>query len=135
MYSISFSFISLTDRILREISVVEIVQCTVSMCLLGYNIIMVYKYYTKSLCDVKHIPISEQCLRSCVLYSDMYNISPNIKLIILQEWESQKTTSYITYTVLLLSFTFNIFIFCYIGELIAEKVSSITVEAFLCISA
>ncbi|XP_018046425.1 PREDICTED: odorant receptor 43a-like [Atta colombica] len=74
-------FISLTDRILREISVVEIVQCTVSMCLLGYNIIM--------------------------------------------EWESQKTTSYITYTVLLLSFTFNIFIFCYIGELIAEKYKKI----------
>lgn len=59
-----------------------------------------------------------------MIYSDMYNtrISPNLKIIILQEWESKKTTSYITYTVLLLSFTFNIFIFCYIGELVAEKV-------------
>ncbi|XP_024869585.1 uncharacterized protein LOC112453208 isoform X2 [Temnothorax curvispinosus] len=58
-------FIALTNKILREISVVEVVQCT--------------------------------------------------------EWESKKTTSYITYIVLLLSFTFNIFIFCYIGELVAEK--------------
>ncbi|XP_071641260.1 odorant receptor 43a-like isoform X1 [Temnothorax longispinosus] len=70
-------FIALTNKILREISVVEVVQCTVSMCLLGYYVIM--------------------------------------------EWESKKTTSYITYIVLLLSFTFNIFIFCYIGELVAEK--------------
>ncbi|XP_024869577.1 uncharacterized protein LOC112453202 [Temnothorax curvispinosus] len=70
-------FISLTDKVLREISVVEIVGCTLNMCFLGY--------YT------------------------------------LMEWESKETTSYITYIVLLISLTFNIFIFCYIGELVAEK--------------
>ncbi|KAL0117057.1 hypothetical protein PUN28_010128 [Cardiocondyla obscurior] len=34
-------FVSLTDKILREISVVEIVGCTLSMCFLGYYIVMV----------------------------------------------------------------------------------------------
>lgn len=42
----------------------------------------------------------------------------------LQEWENKETTSYITYVVLLLSITFNIFIYCYIGELVAEKVKT-----------
>ncbi|XP_077269673.1 uncharacterized protein LOC143901335 isoform X4 [Temnothorax americanus] len=36
-------FIALMDKILREISIVEVVQCTVSMCLLGYNVIMCKK--------------------------------------------------------------------------------------------
>ncbi|XP_036147243.1 odorant receptor 63a-like [Monomorium pharaonis] len=74
-------FISLTDKVLREISVVEIVGCTLNMCFLGY--------YT------------------------------------LTEWESKETASYITYIVLLISLTFNIFIFCYIGELVAEKCKKI----------
>ncbi|XP_011058403.1 PREDICTED: uncharacterized protein LOC105148395 [Acromyrmex echinatior] len=74
-------FISLTDKVLREISIVEIVGCTLNMCFLGY-------------------------------YS-------------LTEWETKETTSYITYIVLLISLTFNIFIFCYIGELVAEKCKKI----------
>ena len=32
-------------------------------------------------------------------------------------------TSAVTYMILLVSFTFNIFIFCYIGEIVAEEVS------------
>ncbi|XP_077269671.1 odorant receptor 43a-like isoform X3 [Temnothorax americanus] len=80
-------FIALMDKILREISIVEVVQCTVSMCLLGYNVIM--------------------------------------------EWESKKTTSYITYIVLLLSFTFNIFIYCYLGELVAEKCKKISEVSYM----
>ncbi|XP_011880197.1 PREDICTED: odorant receptor 63a-like isoform X2 [Vollenhovia emeryi] len=74
-------FISLTDKILREISVVEIVGCTLSMCLLGYYLIM--------------------------------------------EWESKEMTSYVTYIVLYISLTFNIFILCYIGELVGEKCKEI----------
>ncbi|XP_070518189.1 odorant receptor 4-like isoform X2 [Cardiocondyla obscurior] len=70
-------FVSLTDKILREISVVEIVGCTLSMCFLGYYIVM--------------------------------------------EWESKELTSYVTYIVLYISLTFNIFILCYIGELVGEK--------------
>jgi len=39
-----------------------------------------------------------------------------------QEWERKDMTSYVTYVVLYTSLTFNIFILCYIGELVAEKV-------------
>nr|XP_012230135.1 PREDICTED: odorant receptor 63a-like [Linepithema humile] len=74
-------FISLTDKVLREISLVEIVGCTLNMCFLGYYTIM--------------------------------------------EWESKEPASYITYIVLLISLTFNIFIFCYIGELVTEQCKKI----------
>ncbi|KAF3054515.1 Odorant receptor 222 [Nylanderia fulva] len=72
------NFISLTDKILREISMVEVLGCTLSMCLLGYSIVT--------------------------------------------EWQSNEPASNIvTYCILLMSLTFNIFIFCYIGELVAEQ--------------
>ncbi|XP_020279256.1 odorant receptor 82a-like [Pseudomyrmex gracilis] len=80
-------FIELTDRVLREISMVEIVGCTLNMCFLGY-----------------------------------YTIT---------EWESKEPASYITYTVLLISLTFNIFIFCYIGELVAEQCRKIGDVSYL----
>ncbi|XP_070158752.1 odorant receptor 10-like [Polyergus mexicanus] len=70
-------FISLTDKVLREISIVEIVGCTLNMCFLGYYIIT--------------------------------------------EWNINEPARYVTYIVLLISLTFNIFIFCYIGELVAEQ--------------
>ncbi|XP_011684706.1 PREDICTED: uncharacterized protein LOC105448042 [Wasmannia auropunctata] len=34
-------FISLTDKVLREISIIEVVQCTGSMCIVGYHAITV----------------------------------------------------------------------------------------------
>ncbi|XP_032669650.1 uncharacterized protein LOC116843377 [Odontomachus brunneus] len=74
-------FVSLTDRVLREISVVEIVGCTLNMCFLGY-----------------------------------YAIT---------EWENKEIAAYVTYVILLISLTFNIFILCYIGELIAEQCKKI----------
>ncbi|XP_011684705.1 PREDICTED: odorant receptor 85c-like [Wasmannia auropunctata] len=70
-------FISLTDKVLREISIVEIVGCTLNMCLLGY--------------------------------------------FSMTEWETREPARYITFMVLLVSLTFNIFILCYIGELLLEK--------------
>ncbi|XP_036147239.1 odorant receptor 4 [Monomorium pharaonis] len=75
------NFISLMDKILREISILEVVGCTISMCLLGYYFVM--------------------------------------------EWKLKNATSYVTYIVLYTSLTFNIFIYCYIGELVAEKCKEI----------
>lgn len=43
-------------------------------------------------------------------------------ILILQEWNSKDLTAAITYIIILISLTFNIFIFCYIGELVAEQV-------------
>ncbi|KAL6259107.1 hypothetical protein P5V15_009029 [Pogonomyrmex californicus] len=80
-------FISLTEKILHEIFLVEIVGCTMNMCFLGYYIIM--------------------------------------------EWEIGELASYITYSVLLISFTFNIFIFCYIGELVAMQSRRISEIAYM----
>ncbi|CAL7936663.1 unnamed protein product [Xylocopa violacea] len=37
------------------------------------------------------------------------------------EWSSNHLTNAVTYFILLVSLTFNIFIFCYIGELVAEQ--------------
>jgi len=49
-------------------------------------------------------------------------ICSRIEIFTFQEWENKEMTSYITYFVLYISLTFNIFILCYIGELVAEKV-------------
>ncbi|KAL6259106.1 hypothetical protein P5V15_009028 [Pogonomyrmex californicus] len=70
-------FISLMQKVLHEISLVEIIGCTLNICFLGYYIIM--------------------------------------------EWEIAEFASHVTYIILLTSFTFNIFIFCYIGELVAQQ--------------
>ncbi|XP_018310067.1 uncharacterized protein [Mycetomoellerius zeteki] len=80
-------FITLTDKMLREISMVEILGCTLSMCFLGYFVIT--------------------------------------------EWERKDMTSYVTYIVLYMSLTFNIFILCYIGELVAEKCKKIGEKSYM----
>ncbi|KAG6804457.1 odorant receptor 19 [Apis mellifera caucasica] len=71
------NFITLTEDLLREISLVEVVGCTINICFLGY-------------------------------YSMM-------------EWDTEHLIRGMTYIILLTSVTFNIFIFCYIGELLAEQ--------------
>lgn len=40
-----------------------------------------------------------------------------------QEWENSDAAAILTYFILLISFTFNILIFCYIGELLVEQVN------------
>ncbi|CAK9805265.1 Odorant receptor 4 [Anthophora quadrimaculata] len=44
---------------------------------------------------------------------------------IIMEWSSSHMTNAVTYFILLMSLTFNIFIFCYIGELVAEQCEKI----------
>lgn len=47
-----------------------------------------------------------------------------------QEWNSNDVTASVTYTVILVSYIFNIFIFCYIGEFVAELVRFCTEEIY-----
>ncbi|XP_026669566.1 odorant receptor 13a-like isoform X2 [Ceratina calcarata] len=47
------------------------------------------------------------------------------------DWEQSNTISLTTYTVLLVSLTFNIFILCYIGDLLMEKTSSVGQSCFM----
>ncbi|CAD1473675.1 unnamed protein product, partial [Heterotrigona itama] len=81
------NFISLTEDLLHEISLVEIVGCTINMCFLGY-------------------------------YSMM-------------EWDSKHPVRSFTYIILLTSVTFNIFIFCYIGELLAEQTVKVGQKSYM----
>ncbi|CAD1471968.1 unnamed protein product, partial [Heterotrigona itama] len=48
-----------------------------------------------------------------------------------QDWEQSNTISLTTYMMLLVSLTFNIFILCYIGELLMEKSSSVGLFCFM----
>ncbi|XP_076176189.1 odorant receptor 4 [Ptiloglossa arizonensis] len=47
------------------------------------------------------------------------------------DWEQGNMVGLTTYTMLLVSLTFNIFILCYIGELLMEKTSNIGISCFM----
>ncbi|XP_026669568.1 odorant receptor 4-like [Ceratina calcarata] len=47
------------------------------------------------------------------------------------DWEQSNTIGLTTYTMLLISLTFNIFILCYIGDLLMEKTSSVGMSCFM----
>ncbi|XP_076760945.1 odorant receptor 43a-like [Xylocopa sonorina] len=81
------NFIGHTDELLQEISLVEIVGCTLNMCCLGY-------------------------------YA-------------LTEWDPKDPVRGLTYILLLTSVTFNIFIFCYIGELLAEQTVKVGEKSYM----
>ncbi|KAL6426546.1 hypothetical protein ACFW04_009160 [Cataglyphis niger] len=71
------NFISRIESIMHKVSLVELVGCTINMCLLGYYCIMA--------------------------------------------WETVDTAKITSYVIVYLSMGFNIFIFCYIGEIITEQ--------------
>ncbi|XP_076642163.1 uncharacterized protein LOC143352972 isoform X5 [Halictus rubicundus] len=48
-----------------------------------------------------------------------------------KEWETHDIATVVTYVLILVSFGFNIFIFCYIGELIAEQCSRVGEVAYM----
>jgi len=43
-------------------------------------------------------------------------------MIILQEWESNDAVSILIYAMLFLTFVFNIFVLCFVGELLTDQV-------------
>ncbi|XP_011308547.1 odorant receptor 85b-like [Fopius arisanus] len=49
----------------------------------------------------------------------------------LTEWHNSETISIITYFLLLMSLTFNIFIYCYIGQILKDKCESVGLMAYL----
>jgi len=51
-----------------------------------------------------------------------------IEIFKLQEWETGEVTNYVIYLTLFISFIFNIFIYCYMGELVAEQVGFFTAK-------
>ncbi|KAI4479600.1 hypothetical protein M0804_010997 [Polistes exclamans] len=47
----------------------------------------------------------------------------------IMDWENSDTTSLVTYFIFLLSFTFNMFIFCYMGELLSEQGTKVAITS------
>ncbi|XP_029160847.1 uncharacterized protein LOC114932690 [Nylanderia fulva] len=80
------NFLSRFEKIMNQICLVEVVGCTLNLCLLGY-------------CSLK-------------------------------EWNARNTKTIATYGILFVSMTFNIFIFCYIGELITEQCKKVGEMAY-----
>ncbi|KAF3054522.1 Odorant receptor 136 [Nylanderia fulva] len=70
-------YLSKVEETLQYTCLIEVLGCTLILCLLGYYIIM--------------------------------------------EWEDKNTVSMTTYAILLLSFSFNIFILCFIGDLLTDQ--------------
>ncbi|XP_078043441.1 odorant receptor 13a-like [Augochlora pura] len=50
---------------------------------------------------------------------------------VLTEWEQSDTIGAMTYCILLISFTFNIFILCYIGEILSEECLKLGLTAYM----
>ncbi|XP_047365573.1 odorant receptor 4-like [Vespa velutina] len=85
------SFISFIQQFLQNISLVEVLGCTINMCMLEYYLIMGWQNGNHSICSMQNI----------------------------------------TYTTLILSFGYNIFIFCYVGEILAEECKKVAKEAYM----
>ncbi|XP_017885818.2 uncharacterized protein LOC108628421 isoform X2 [Ceratina calcarata] len=81
------NFIARTDNLLREISLIEFVGCTIIMCFVGYYTMM--------------------------------------------EWSFTQPVSGLTWIIVLISITFNIFIFCYIGELLVQETIKISEKSYM----
>ncbi|KAL2731022.1 odorant receptor 22c-like [Vespula squamosa] len=81
------SFVTFTEDLLQEISLVEVLGCTLNICLLGYNLIA--------------------------------------------DWDKGDMVSDMTYIALIISFAFNIFIFCYIGEILSEECRKVAEATYM----
>ncbi|XP_015179392.1 PREDICTED: uncharacterized protein LOC107067955 [Polistes dominula] len=81
------NFITYTEDSMNEISLVEILACTLNICMVGYYMIM--------------------------------------------GWNHVNAINLFAYVTLLTSFMFNIFIICYIGELLAEECKRMAESAYM----
>ncbi|KAF3054506.1 Odorant receptor 258 [Nylanderia fulva] len=81
------SFISRMESIMRNICLVELLGCTMNMCLLSYYLIT--------------------------------------------WWNKIDANSLISYTIVYISMSFNIFIFCYIGEILTQQCKKVGETAYM----
>ncbi|XP_043484245.1 uncharacterized protein LOC122512468 [Leptopilina heterotoma] len=81
------SFVSQLEQLLNEICLIEVVGCSMNMCLVGSYII--------------------------------------------ESWKKDDLTATISYAVILLSFTFNIFIYCYLGELLTTQATKLGEKGYM----
>ncbi|XP_053999906.1 uncharacterized protein LOC128887729 [Hylaeus anthracinus] len=67
-----------------------------------------------TLCEICLTQIVESTLHICLL-----------EYYLLKEWENSDAVAISTYSIYLVSFTFNTYIFCYIGEILSDQCSQI----------
>ncbi|XP_076760684.1 odorant receptor 35 [Xylocopa sonorina] len=79
--------------------------------------------------------ISEiEALLNEICFVELVGCTMNICFLgyyLLTEWEQNETIGTLTYCTLLVSFTFNIFILCYIGEILSEQCGKIGLSAYM----
>ncbi|XP_015431092.1 PREDICTED: uncharacterized protein LOC107187489 [Dufourea novaeangliae] len=82
---------------------------------------------------LKFLIVTEEALQN-ISFVEFVGCTLNLCLLgyyFITEWHSNDLTSAITYLTLLISLGFNIFIFCYIGELIAEQCNKVGEMAYM----
>ncbi|XP_076642162.1 odorant receptor 10-like isoform X4 [Halictus rubicundus] len=82
---------------------------------------------------LKFLSATEEVLQQ-ISFVEFTGCTLNLCLLgyyILMEWETHDIATVVTYVLILVSFGFNIFIFCYIGELIAEQCSRVGEVAYM----
>ncbi|XP_076761279.1 odorant receptor 4-like [Xylocopa sonorina] len=82
---------------------------------------------------LKFLTLTERTLQQ-VSFVEFLGCMLNICLLgyyVIMEWSSSHLTSAVTYFILLVSLTFNIFIFCYIGELVAEQCQKVGIMSYM----
>ncbi|XP_051162871.1 uncharacterized protein LOC127282581 [Leptopilina boulardi] len=80
-------FVNQLESLLNEICLIEVVGCSVNMCLVGYYVI--------------------------------------------ESWKREELIACFSYAIILTSFTFNIFIYCYLGELLTNQATKLAEKAYM----
>ncbi|CAK9826100.1 Odorant receptor 4 [Anthophora retusa] len=82
---------------------------------------------------LKFLTLTEKTLQQ-IAFIEFLGCTMDICLVgyyVIMEWKSNDVTSAVTYIILLISLTFNIFIFCYIGEIVAEQCRKIGETSYM----
>ncbi|CAL1689209.1 unnamed protein product [Lasius platythorax] len=90
----------------------------------------IVKYHIRIL---SFITRTEELLNE-IFFVDVVGCTLNICFLgfnMMTEWEHRETLGTMTFCSLLISFTFNIFILCYIGELLAEQCTQIGTKSYM----
>ncbi|XP_016910417.1 odorant receptor 4-like isoform X1 [Apis cerana] len=100
-------FSAVVETVLQEVFFLEFVSSTFVICLLEYYCITVRFFFMS------------------------FHIFYMIFLHLHQDWEQKNIISLTSYVLLLISMTFNMFLLCYIGDLLIEKSGNVGVAVFM----
>ncbi|XP_046836152.1 uncharacterized protein LOC124431854, partial [Vespa crabro] len=129
-YIVCYSFLKKVTEIVQYMCLAEILSCMLSICVVFYALnrfkSIVRKFYFNSYENHVHFELFNIVLnlnRMNNKYIGIYYSFHNRhnSLINLQDY-TYSVISLIGYSTIIISFTYNLFIFCYIGELLDTQV-------------